>query len=553
MSLSFIPISADAISGIAGSDVRLAYDNNILLDSAVLYGAGANDLMDRSFDRPVYFFGPRMPLTFEKDAEYTVEFNATCRKNTIDFDARMDIFFVGDAFPSIDPLGEQIHIMKCKVGTEFQPFGRVRVNFKAKRSGTARLRYLVYGGLWYVSDVSVKLAEEFGYTPNESSILAPIISYRKEAIQFKIDLYDANNNILPINLETIPVYFNGGNLVIRGEDNKITGKITVTGDEIVSGSSGIVITAMGYTGSDGIPVPSASAMYIGAGKHKDINTPFFVGQTPSGSPLFSLGDKFFAEEIDGNYNISISGSVGTSFKVGNNLLYDGDRLLLNDPDIILNNLPVAHGMKSGIAEFGIKETFTGNPFENPPQITFGSLGVSFHPSLINQSHGPIVDALDVDVSGFTPYMAMRVDVTSSVGQTGSFAGDTYKKSTSTEAFDRRYTYVFDVNMNVPTGSLPISSTKIYLYSGNSPLSAPTLRAVRTYTNTSGSSVSYMDQKVTLALTSMNSGSYFKVVVGEQQGSGGSVTPKRIEWKTATNVVELPLTGSSVSYTAVVGT
>jgi hypothetical protein len=552
MSLSFIPISSDAISGIARSDVQLVYDNNILLDAVVLYGAGSIDLLDQVFEEPVFFFGPKTELSFEKDAEYTLEFNTTCRKTSATFDARMDVYLVGDAFLNLDPLGEQLKIIKCKIGTIFQPFGKVSINFKAKRSGTAYLRFLVYGGQWHVSDVSMKLSEEFGYTPNEAAILAPILGYRKEVIKFKVDLYDANNNLLPLKVETIPVFFNGANVVLRGDDNKITGMVTVVGNETSGSDSNIFITALGYTGSDGVPVPSASAIYIGEGRHKNANTPFFVGQSPSGSPIFSLGDKFFAEEEDGQYNITISGSTGTLFRVGDSFSYNGDQLSLKDPDIIIDDLPVAHGIKTGFARHAERETFISNPFTYPPEITMGKVGVSFHPALVNQSHGPVVEALDVDLTGFTPYAVMRVDVTGSTRVTGSFVNDTYNKSFATESFDQKYSYIYDVTVNAPTGSLPMSSATVYFYSGNSSGSTPTLRAVRKYINTSGSAQTFSDQKVSLGLSLMGSGSFFTLNIGEQKGAGGTVTPKRIEWSTAVNVTEIPLTGSDIPYSAVSG-
>lgn len=435
--------------------VTLLYDSNIQLDSARLFGDSTDFLLDAPSATPLYFFGPRTMFTFLKDAEYTVAFDVTCKKNA-DFDALLEIYFVGTAFPESNPLGVKVGEVWCSGTNRYQVFDRQTFNTIAQVAGSGHLRFVVYGGQWHVGNVKLTSATERGFNGDIAEVLVPIEGRRFENLQFKAELLDINGNTVPFAVSSSYSFFNGGNYVFRGVDHRVDGIITVggsgngptigtdatgsyigikdgglatpvslaalptynggaqismysssagigfqivggipggsyldfstdtgtltirgditlipgsalsqsitnittgssglsllqiqqlvsgtffggtfiSGNQIfspviagntgffskqfgvgdISGGRGIILSAIGYTGSDGVPVPNAPAIYIGRGKFRDDQTPFLVASSSVG-PVFSLGNLFVFESLGGGSWI-LNGSGSFAFPSG---------------------------------------------------------------------------------------------------------------------------------------------------------------------------------------------------------------------------------------------
>lgn len=86
----------------------------------------------------------------------------------------------------------------------------------------------------------------------------------------------------------------------------------------IVGGSGIVLTALGYTGSDGTPIPNSPAIYIGQGTLFNENTPFIVASSSVG-PVFSLGNKLFFDSEKSSLTISSASVNATTVKVAGTL------------------------------------------------------------------------------------------------------------------------------------------------------------------------------------------------------------------------------------------
>jgi hypothetical protein len=85
----------------------------------------------------------------------------------------------------------------------------------------------------------------------------------------------------------------------------------------VAANNGIVLTALGYTGSDGVPVTGSPAIYIGQGTVGNVNTPFLVASSSAG-PVFSLGNQFVYSA--GSGFITMTGSLSANIVAVNTLL-----------------------------------------------------------------------------------------------------------------------------------------------------------------------------------------------------------------------------------------
>jgi len=84
-------------------------------------------------------------------------------------------------------------------------------NIIAKNTGDAKLRFDVRGADWYISNVSIRNAQETSFSPDEFTIIQDIP--RKTAIEtfdFKFEFYDINNNFIPVEV-LASKEFDGGN------------------------------------------------------------------------------------------------------------------------------------------------------------------------------------------------------------------------------------------------------------------------------------------------------------------------------------------------------
>ena len=211
---------------------------------------------------PQYKLSPLSQFSFSQGFEYYLAFNAFCEKNTNAFNAQMDIYLSGSAFPSQDKNGYKLDSLISPSNNQIQNFSLKEYEFLALRDGTANLNFLVYSGIWYLSNVVFQLANWPGFNPDEATIQVPINEYRYRPIIVKAELYDINNNVIPTNNFSVvsnPIFFTGSNTVIQGINNNIAGTLIVaqSGSGAIIGSdiSGSYIGIIGGGVSSSLPRP----------------------------------------------------------------------------------------------------------------------------------------------------------------------------------------------------------------------------------------------------------------------------------------------------------
>jgi hypothetical protein len=287
----------------------LFYDSTYFIDS-IRMDEGATD---NGVTAPSYFFGPSTKYDLIKDSEYTLAFDVGCSNASIIYPSRVDVYLVGTAFPTSDALGYKVASYSLKSTEVFRDFRNQTINVVAKNTGTMVLRFVVWAGNWNVRNVSFSSAAETGYNPDQSVINVPVLNKRNELVTFKVDLYDANNNVFPVSIESDILRFDGGNTVIRGIDNRVDGAII-----LAPSGGGIVLSGGGS--------PGTSSIYIGSGTPATASTPIFFGTTgPTSS--FSLGDTFVARTSGSTMGIFVSGTVAVN---SNNSWLDVRTLIGND-------------------------------------------------------------------------------------------------------------------------------------------------------------------------------------------------------------------------------
>jgi len=255
-------------SYIPTASVILATDSSQLMDSLYI---STPSLATGSTSTPL-FFGLRAPLQFDQNVEYSLQANYLCFKSSSGFEGKLQVYLYGSAFPSssLSPYGTLVREISVASASTRSYVLDDTINFVSTNSGSAYLRFVVTGGQWFVSDVKLVYANTFGYNPDSVRILLPVQGRRFERLKFKSELFDYNSNRLPVDIESDPVLFNGGNMVIKGGDNILQGSLNIQG----STSAG--------------PMGSAITVMTGSGFYADGQGNFRVGSDVSGSDFIQL-------------------------------------------------------------------------------------------------------------------------------------------------------------------------------------------------------------------------------------------------------------------------
>lgn len=310
--------TCDSQHGYAVSPLTMSLASNRIIEGVYNSGSAFAYLDTTGSLNPAYFFGLSSPLNFTGQMEYTFIGTLACYKSDPNFDAKCEVYLSGSAFATNNPLGTLVQTFDCSSGQNYVVFDKGMFNFNALGDGTADLNFVVYGGQWHFADIEIDSAEETGFNPDEVTIIAPLTGRRFETLTFKAELLDPNSNILPILIESAPKFFDGGNIVLKGDDHRIEGEMKIIPSGANPALTSIRMTTAGYIDTLLNPT-SGSAIFIGSGSIFNANTPFFVGTDLSGSAQISLGDKLwgYTDPITKQFVLKIAGTIiigsGSSF------------------------------------------------------------------------------------------------------------------------------------------------------------------------------------------------------------------------------------------------
>lgn len=210
-------------------NITASYSSNELTDALFLTGSVGSNLYITGSSDPVAWAGINQPVSISANVEYTFIADMTCIKSGSGFDARIGVYLSGSVLSNGvgNQLGFKIVDLQVPSGQLRRVFYNHVVSFIAPETDLAKLKFVVYGGEWHISNVQLKSTRQSGFNPDEITIKSSIVGRRFERLQFKAELYDANSNLVPLDIETDPIYFDGGNLVFRGSDTRIDGTLTL--------------------------------------------------------------------------------------------------------------------------------------------------------------------------------------------------------------------------------------------------------------------------------------------------------------------------------------
>jgi hypothetical protein len=277
------------------------YASSSLINSAHI---NVPALLTTTASVPTYYFRLRAPVSLIKGHEYSLDFDLLSLTGA-GIGGKLELYLSGSAFPSTGSLGKKLTEFDSSAGLTRTLLLDNSLNFFADSTGTATVAFVVYSGDWYYSNIHLYSSEETGFNPDEAEFIVPVSGRKNEKLRFRTELYDVNNNLVPIIIESSDVMFDGGNIVIRGSGNQITDTLTVVASASLSGS-GITLSGKGFVSAS--VTSSGPSIYIGAGEYKNPNTPFLVASGSNG-PIFSIADKFYGHPSGSSYVVTVSGSI----------------------------------------------------------------------------------------------------------------------------------------------------------------------------------------------------------------------------------------------------
>lgn len=190
------------------ASVSSAFHYPLYANSNVIANSG---YVSGSYDN--YFFGSKDTFSVFSTSEYTLKFDAlvTSSLNTVLStapDYNLDIYLIGSAIVDKDPLGKKIGNITGKA-TGISIFNNNNFNFTVPLDGNIGIRFVPKNGHWQFSNISMKVAEEYAFNPDEVTFLVPNQLITSASVVFKAELFDINNNAINLNVTSTPTYFTG--------------------------------------------------------------------------------------------------------------------------------------------------------------------------------------------------------------------------------------------------------------------------------------------------------------------------------------------------------
>lgn len=159
-----------------------------------------------------YFIGTKNNFPVFSTSEYTLALDAyvyttsaSINYTTPQYTA--DVYLTGTAVRTNNPLGQKIGTISTT--NEVAYFKNKTFNFNVPLNGNVGVRIVPMNGFWEFANVSLKVAEEFAFSPDEVTLIIPNQTKLNDSVLYKAEFFDINNNALGISAVSSPTYFTG--------------------------------------------------------------------------------------------------------------------------------------------------------------------------------------------------------------------------------------------------------------------------------------------------------------------------------------------------------
>lgn len=150
-------------------------------------------------------------FSISQDVEYTLSFKTLLSGSTSD-DKYINAYLSGSYTNNLGNGASYTQsFMKINGSDIFSARQNVSQNILAERDIDAKLVFEFKGDDWYISNVSLRNAQETSFSPDEFTLIQDIPrKLASETFDFRFEFYDINNNYIPVDVLASHT-FNGGN------------------------------------------------------------------------------------------------------------------------------------------------------------------------------------------------------------------------------------------------------------------------------------------------------------------------------------------------------
>jgi hypothetical protein len=267
MSVSKTPIDQTLpiyyVSSSVYTDLPIIQSSNILIDSIHV----TPPISEQSYtDNVSYFVGTRnnVQLRLFPNSEYSLKLTAAYTNysqsiNLAQSDYSVEVYLTSteESLGTLierNPRGQLIGTLTPNSGASRQLFENLELNFRPQinQSGTFGLRFIVYGGFWNFSNITLNAAEERFFSPDEVSVLLPNTTYVNKLLTFKTEYLDINNNSTTTVTFSEPTYFTGSRQIINDSfSGSFTGSLLGTASYASNFVDAGAISTIFYVSPDG--------------------------------------------------------------------------------------------------------------------------------------------------------------------------------------------------------------------------------------------------------------------------------------------------------------
>lgn len=142
-------------------------------------------------------------FSISKNVEYTLNFRTLLSGSINDSNKSIRAFFSSSNFTQ--------NFTTISGSAVYRTRQNISQNILSENTGDAKLVFEVKGDDWYISNVSLKNAQDTSFSPDEFTLIQDIPrKLASETFDFRFEFYDINNNYIPVDVTSVGV-FDGGN------------------------------------------------------------------------------------------------------------------------------------------------------------------------------------------------------------------------------------------------------------------------------------------------------------------------------------------------------
>jgi hypothetical protein len=228
----------------------VSIDNSLLIRSVKLQPT--TDVNSPVNLQGLFKFMTSGSINFSRFTQYQLDFTPLMSSSLGNY-ALLEIYGSGSAFVnsnSSNTFGK--FLGELETNTPFRRYDRQTINFQPDANGDGKLVFLVKAGTWHISNVSLKAAQESSFSPNEISLVVNVpTKINNETFDFKFEIYDINNNYVPITLQTSSLFVGGNDVSVTRnlELNLSNNSFNFSTSSVIPSFITIDFTKSGLTGS----------------------------------------------------------------------------------------------------------------------------------------------------------------------------------------------------------------------------------------------------------------------------------------------------------------